>query len=498
MQEIFEYRFTKLDPIGGDHIDPPSVAVYETLMVKGPGERPQPGLARSWVVSDDGLRWRLSLRPGARFHSGDACDAPAVVAALDRCRWGDGRTRQLWYWDPVDVVVALDETTIELRLHHPYLRLPTLLWGTHTAICNVARRDELGDEFGVKLADGTGPYRLVSFSPEEVVAQLATTPGVAPAAPGAPPSIRWRSRTLEAERRVELAAGSAEVVRAVDPRWVDDAAAGRWRFVAQPEISQLYLALRFDDPLGFSDLRLRRAIEAFVDRQRLVDAAFAGRGDGRRSPVPLGDRFASSFDPASSRPMSPAEAEATLDGLGFVRGEDGVRRREGEELRLDCVTQDAEPFRRLAGELTTQLLRGGVAIEFRYVEPFEAFYRAVESGPQSFLSKWLWQDAIEAAMGFSRSSCAGEGGLPPTGGANWQGARLPALDKAYDRYLQAASDDDLVAASSEVQRVFVEELPYIPLCSPTETYAVGGGVEGFSPVPGTLYPLYATVSTTRG
>ena len=128
MQEIFEYRFTKLDPIGGDHIDPPSVAVYETLLRKGANEQPEPGLASSWSVSQDGLRWRLNLREGARFHSGDPCDAPAVVAALERCRWGDGLSRQLWYWDPVDRVSAVGEGTVEVTLHYPYSRLPTLLW----------------------------------------------------------------------------------------------------------------------------------------------------------------------------------------------------------------------------------------------------------------------------------------------------------------------------------------------------------------------------------
>jgi len=66
MDEIFEYRFTRLDPVGGAHIDPPSVAVYETLVVKGPGDQPLPGLATSWSVSPDQLTWRLRLRQGAR------------------------------------------------------------------------------------------------------------------------------------------------------------------------------------------------------------------------------------------------------------------------------------------------------------------------------------------------------------------------------------------------------------------------------------------------
>ena len=39
LREAFDYEFSPLDPHAA-HIDPPSVAVYETLIVKGPGIDP--------------------------------------------------------------------------------------------------------------------------------------------------------------------------------------------------------------------------------------------------------------------------------------------------------------------------------------------------------------------------------------------------------------------------------------------------------------------------
>ena len=35
LREAFDYRFSRVDPAGGAHIDPPSVAIYDTLLVKG-------------------------------------------------------------------------------------------------------------------------------------------------------------------------------------------------------------------------------------------------------------------------------------------------------------------------------------------------------------------------------------------------------------------------------------------------------------------------------
>ena len=51
----------------------------------------------------------------------------------------------------------------------------------------------------------------------------------------------------------------------------------------------------------------------------------------------------------------------------------------------------------------------------------------------------------------------------------------------------------LTRASAALQRVFMEELPYVPLCSPMESYAIRRDVHGFEPVPRTLYPGYDRV-----
>ena len=61
LREAFDYEFSTLDPFGA-HIDPPSVAVYETLSAKGPDGGPHPALAESWDVAADGLEWRIRLR----------------------------------------------------------------------------------------------------------------------------------------------------------------------------------------------------------------------------------------------------------------------------------------------------------------------------------------------------------------------------------------------------------------------------------------------------
>jgi len=488
MREVFEYTFTRLDPVAGAHIDPPSVAIYETLLRKGENETPLPGLAETWVTSPDGLICRVALRKGAVFHSGRPCDAPAVVAALERCRFGDAGLRQLWYWDPMDTIEVIDPSTIEIRLRFPYRRLPTLLWGTHTSIYNDEARQRLGDAYGAMEADGTGRFRLLGFDGQHVEAERVRPSG------GEGPNverIEWLSVPQEHERASVLEEATADVVRAPPFDLLDDLREDpRWRVAEVPEPSQLYLALDFEHrQFDFHRREMRAALEAAVDREALVDAAFMGHGDGRRSPVPTGDPFASSWDPAVAKAMGLEEAGSVLDAIGWTRDGSGVRAKDGTKLAFECIIQESPVFRRLAAELGVQLGMLGVDVSFVYVEPFEPFYSACDARrPASFLNKWLWQDSIEAVMGFTQSSCACDGS------PNWQSSKIPTLDAAYDTFLRSTTDQEASDAAAQVQEIFMRELPYIPLCSPTEVMAIGSHVDGFGPISGTLYPYYESAS----
>lgn len=478
LDEVFEYRFTRLDPVRGDHIDPPTLAIYETLLVKGADGRPRPGLASAWKVSDDGLTWSLRLRDGARFHSGRTCDAAAVVEALELCRWGDGLARQVWYWDPVDTVVAADESTVALRLRHPCPRLPVLLWGTHTAVVNAETWRTLGDGFGTEVADGTGPYRLTAYAPDEVSAERTD-----PASPR-PRTIRWRSVPDDAQRARFALASAADVVRHVP---VARATARGWEVQSQLENSQFYLAFDFTDPRGFGDPVVRRCFDAFLDRDELLRVALDHQGDARRSPVPAADEFADAYDPDDVPPMSRDDARLELHARGWRPGTDGILERDGLSLRIDAVAQDTAVCRRLADAVADQLRVAGVELRFTFAALFEPFYRDVEAGPAAFLNKWLWSDAMEAVYGFCRTDC-----IEPAGG-NWQRSSCPDVDRAFDQFREAADPSSLRAASGVVQRAFMRELPYLPLVSPVETLAVGPRVRGFGLVPRTLYPAYDDV-----
>ena len=494
LREGFDYPLSRLDPFGA-HIDPPSLAIYETVVVKGPDGQAHPALAESWTIADDGMSWRFHIRPGLRFHSGDPCDAPAILAALEQLRWGFHKGRQLWYWDPVDTVSAPDATTLEFTLHHPYVRLPSLLWGTHTAIYNEARRLRDPDGSGYTFADGTGPFRFVSYAPERVVVERWNDYPGSPAeflATGGPAhldTIEWIMQLDPADRVAALEAGEVDCIHG--PNYADVArleADPRFRVTRFSQAANAYLALNWNrTDLGFDDRRVRRGLALAIDRPALVESALLGYGAPTWGPLSPGGEF---YDPVveEGRVYDPAAAGRLLDEAGWSLGPDGTRRQGEQALAFECVIQDDAIHQKIAEGLREQLARIGVRLELVPVRTFAKFYETVAGGPASFINKWLWQDPVDAAIGFTASW-----GQP---WPNWQHAAIPALDDAYRAWLRAGTPHELQAAATQIQLIVADELPYIPLLVPQDVWVNSTRVTHWDPAPSILYPFYHRTTVT--
>jgi len=489
LREAFDYPLSRLDPFG-DHIDPPSVAIYETLVVKGPDGSAQPGLAESWEISQDKLEWRFRLRPGARFHSGDRCDAAAVVEALHYLRWGHyDPPRQLWYWDPVDRVWADGDGTVVVRLHFPYVRLPSLFWGTHTAIYNQGLRGRDPERFGKQIADGTGPFRLVSWSQDRVVAERWDGYDGSKAAFLAPPAsrglltIEWVSMLDPKARVAALERGEVDCLHGPDYEDIARLEANpRFKVRRFSQASNAYLALNWErTDLGFDDLRIRRAISLAIDRPALVRDALLGYGTPTFGPFSPGNEF---YDPAveERRSCDRTESARLLDDAGWRVGSDGIRRKDRLRFNFECVIQDDAIHKKIAAGLREHLLLIGVDLELKPILTFHGFYSTVAAGASSFINKWLWQDIVDAAIGFTASW-----GRPFP---NWQHASVPALDAAYLEWLKAETAEELHAAASKAQIIAAGELPLIPLLVPEDVWVSATYVHGWNPEPAILYPFY--------
>ncbi len=494
-REGFEYEFSSLHPMSA-HVDPPAIAAYETLLAKGPDGTGNPLIAESLVSDATNTKWTLRLRPDVRFHSGAPCDAASVAVALDVMRWQLGDGRQLWYWDAVDTVEVVDDQTLEFTLHHPSLRFPSLLWGTHTAIYNETLRQSSGENFGTKIVDGTGPYRLDSWSPEKITLERWSEfrprdiEFMNPAGHGQPDRIEWHAIPDGHERLAQFEAGQLDCIHAPPPsevaRLLKDS---QYQSYAHPQASNMYLSLDWKHELGFADLRIRRAVSLAIDRQSIVEQVFHGHASPTWGPLPPGHDY---YDPSvnADNVFDPRRAIALLDDVGWVLASESTRTRDGARLVIRCVIQDDETFRQVGAKVKEQLAAVGVGLELDFIPPFADFYGALNAGAPAAISKWLWQDPMDALIGFTSTETAP---FP-----NWANASSERLDDAFSQWIRATDEVQLQAAATAAQKAFVDDLPYIPILTPDDVWIWQKNAVGFNPFARTLYPSYHSLGRTAG
>src|SRR5438067_13402177 len=101
--------------------------IAETL-VTFPEESTQivPGLAESWTISKDGLRYTFKLRKGIAFHDGSPLNAEAVKFSIERQINAEHPFNKLgkypfanYFFGNVKAVEVVDPSTVEFVLKEP-------------------------------------------------------------------------------------------------------------------------------------------------------------------------------------------------------------------------------------------------------------------------------------------------------------------------------------------------------------------------------------------
>ncbi len=142
----------------------PGRHIFEGLFAFDEDYAPQPFLAESWSLSDDGTVATFDLRRGVLFHNGEEMTAPDVVASLNR--WGQyGLTKQA-LWDLVTELAIVDDYTVQMTLSEPFAPLTTYLANIYggprimpQSIAETATDQPIAPANYV----GTGPYRFVEW-----------------------------------------------------------------------------------------------------------------------------------------------------------------------------------------------------------------------------------------------------------------------------------------------------------------------------------------------
>lgn len=444
-----------------------------------------PGLAETFVVSDEGQRIVLRLRSGLRFSDGSDVAADDVAFSLSRVASADYAGAAAPVLLPVlgyaeihgDVeaedsadlrrlrgVKAVDSRTVEIVLREPRADFVRAL--TSRLLSPVPRAAVERDPRGfARQPVCTGPYRLTApVAPGATSLRLEHWDGYsAPLSSTTRGGQGWVDTVEVRVYPTADAAAAAAVAGEVDiaaarpsDRDVEDVPGGEVELLGLPT----------GDGAPFADVRLRQALALALDRQALVDAVFPGTRDPATGFLPPTSRQAYRADACDELPVRGdiARAKALLTKVGAAPADlrfplyvnpdgrnrtlaDAVARRWKEVLGVTAVVTELPLDQLLSRGRATAGLDGAFRFSWSTRVP----------DPDAFLSPLFTTDAI------------GRDNL-----SRFSDARVDALLLRQAR--EASEEEDRLLDQRAAEDVLCEQLPMIPLTTTRARYVVADRV----------------------
>lgn len=326
--------------------------VYEGLFKITDDATVEPLLATETEISEDGLVYTFTLEPDATFHSGAPVDAEAVKYSLERFVSEDSiaaRKRQLSVIDHVDVV---DDKTVAVTLTQPSISFTYNLG--YVWIVN----PEAGDLTAAE--DGSGPYALADYRKgDSITLELADGYwGEAPKNGG----VVYQYYADPTALNNALLTGAVDLVTTQsNPDSIAEFEASGFQIIEGTSTTKELLA--FNDRIEpFSNIDVRKAVSSAIDRGKLLDAIWDGRGQLIGSMVPPSEPWF--IDLADNNPYDTELAESLLADAGYA---------DGFTFTLD--TPDSGVHSTVAEFVKSELAKVGITVEINVITDDEWYQK---------------------------------------------------------------------------------------------------------------------------
>jgi len=420
----------------------------------------RPGLAESWTLSDDGLTYTFKLKQGVKFCSGKAFTAADVKASIDR--WmahpkgvTKGRAGQ------VDELTVVDDHTLQYKLKEPYSELLfQMTQHTHTVV-NIDQVNALGDDFGAKPFDGTGPYCMQSWEPRNQVV-LTKHEGYnwgPPIYDNPSPQIDkliWKVVPEEGTIVASLKTKQIDVTQYV-PYWAIE------EFRATPNLSvsqaeayfwTQYVGMKITRD-NLTDLNVRKALNLAVDQKAMAESVYFGLAEPAYAYIsPKVLDYNDGMDLAHFG-FDPDKAKALLDEAGWKVGADGVREKDGQKLSLRTYGFAGTLNREMLEAMQGDLRKVGVDLKVEIHDATVIWGLLAKQDFDMYAMSYPYVSTGDALNLYFRSE-----NMPTPNRMNWDNEQT---DTWLAEGRAALSDADRAATLAKVQTQVHDAAVWIPI-----------------------------------
>lgn len=407
--------------------------VYDYLIDIDSLSNPVPRLATEWKTSEDGLTYTLELAEGVTWHDGSPFSAQDVVWTFDRLRTTEGTPTFDLYSNIIGVEATGGlEVTFTLANPNPFFLYD--LSDNHALILKAGTTD------ADTTFNGTGPFKVKNYSPEDRIEMVANEDYFVPGQPSlagvdiiffnddAAAVEALRGGQIDLAMRMSTALfSSLQDVPGITTSSI-------------PTNGFDLIRLRSDRAPG-NDPRVIQALKLATDREAILNVVQQGYGAlGNDSPIgPLYDAY---HDETAVPPARDVEAaRALLAEAGYADG-----------MKITLHTPDTGGRPDLAAVLKEQWAEVGVDVEIS-VEPESVYYG--DDG-------WLEVDLGITGWG-SRPYPQFYLDVMLVSGAKWNESHFS--DAEFDALAATAGttldEEERIKAYSDIQHLLIERGPII-------------------------------------
>jgi peptide/nickel transport system substrate-binding protein len=270
------------------------------------------GLAESWSISEDGKEYVFKLKPGVKFHDGEALDASVVKFSLERLFAANSTVPAKSLYTDIDKVEAVDPATVRITLKSPnsYLLFNLSIGDAGIMHPKTAATND-------KNPIGTGPYVFKERKEGDSIT-LAQFPGHRDAGAYKLKAIVFKLVKDPSAQVNALLAGDVDAFPGFQaPELVERLKKDpRFAVVVGTTEGEVIMSTN-NGKKPFDNLKVRQAMAHALNREELI-AAESGYG------TPIGSHFPphnkAYIDLTKTYPFDIAKGKALLAEAGYPNG----------------------------------------------------------------------------------------------------------------------------------------------------------------------------------
>lgn len=432
-------------------------------------------LAERVTISEGGKRYTVTLKPNLKWQNGAELTTKDVVFTFETIKNPDVRSPMQPVWSNV-VISQPQKGVVQFDLAEPYAPFAhSLTTGIIPATSFEDKTADIRTSSFDKQPITNGPFAFRNMQVIDETAGRFTVHGIANPHynAGKVKLNRFQLHVYPGQDELRRAFLSGEINAAADfsTQDVKQLKSAKNIEVKEGLLNNVVLAIFNTTGPMLQDVNLRKALVVGTDRSAIIKDALSGYGRKLDSPMPTA--LLQKNSPSSQAAYDFKSADEQLTKLGWVKGTDGTRTKDGQPLKLSVAALNTGDYPKVLEKLTEQWSRLGVQSETVLVNPEDALQNLLAPRAYDALVYELPISSDPDVYAYWHSSQADERGLNL---ANLRSGKIDdTLVSARSRY-----EPDLRLAKYETFiNDWLAEAPGVVLYQSTLHYVSNSNVKTF-------------------